>query len=134
MFWGLLVNHFIKVIMNNFSEIHNVSFVDLILPVLLYLQPTVVELSKISDVKLAVLPDERKLGVVHFFLVGNSELVRVIFTNFKKHLPSFHLYSLVNEILGVSSLNLKNERRARMRVSDFNAIVLCLVGLTVDNA
>lgn len=72
---NLLMDDFVKIVVNDFTEIHNIILMHLVLPVLLDFESAVVELSEISDVEHTVFSDDGELRVVHFLFVGDSEVV-----------------------------------------------------------
>ena len=117
------MNNFVEVIVNHFAEIHDIILVHLVLPVLLDFKPTVMQLTEISDIISTILSNNRKLRVVHLFLIRNTELVGVVFTNLEVHLRTFHFDLLADQVFRIARFNLKHQARALVSVVDFEEVV-----------
>jgi len=79
--WGLRVDKFVKMVVNDLAQVDNRSFLELDLTLLVELHPGSVNESHISDIELSVDGANHELCLPELFVVRNMVMSRFSFTN-----------------------------------------------------
>ena len=103
---NVVVGQFIKVIMNDFSNVDNAALLDLSFRSQVKLDSGGVDISEISDVVLAIQDNNYELGIHQFLVVRNLEMVWLTFSNFENSSISLEGELYIFKLLGISCLEL----------------------------
>jgi hypothetical protein len=107
--WLLVVNNFIKVIVNNFSKINNGPFLNLNFTFGVKLDSGVVNEAHISKIELTFNRTNHKLCFPKFLVIWNMEMRSFTFTNLVNSSISFNFDFNVFQLFGIDLFKLKNK-------------------------